>query len=746
MVILLISAAAVYALLGERRDAMVMAAALLPILAVDLLLEGRAERTLESLRRLTEPTALVLRDAAWTSIRVELLVPGDIIRVQEGDVLPADCRLIAGSDITADESALTGESVPVPKAPGDGNDRLLAGTVVLGGRGVAEVLATGQATEYGKIGALTASVEHTATPLQESMGRLMRRLFVGALALCLAVVTLGLARGLGARESLIGGVSLAIAAIPEEFPVVYALYLTLGVWRLASHKALIRRMVGVETLGSTTVICTDKTGTLTLGRMELTDTWTPGGSQADKAALLRGAALACEPNPYDPLEQAILARAPQPSDGWALVHEYAFDADRKYMSHVWQTPDGDLQLYAKGALESLLRRCNVGEAEARAVEDANRGLAERGIRLLAVAARSLQAVTGDRERDESGLELLGLVGLSDPVRPEIPDAVRECRAAGIRVVMVTGDHPATARAAARQAGVAVDGVFARVSPSQKLELVKALKSAGETVAMTGDGINDGPALRAADIGVAMGIRGTNVAREAATMVLLDDNFGTIVAAVREGRRILANVRRAFAYLVAFHVPILLSAVAAPLLGVPLLLQPAHLVWLELVIHPTASLVFEGDEPDPETMRRPPPPRGGALLGTERLVCSLLEGMGLFGAVWGAYAFALGHGWPEAAARNVAFTSLVLGQIGLVLVERGEGRPWSAGLRGNRLLPAILALTAASTALPYAPPVADALHLAPLSPSEWLAALLLSLAATLWAELVQLARQWRFNSP
>lgn len=230
------------------------------------------------------------------------------------------------------------------------------------------------------------------------------------------------------------------------------------------------------------------------------------------------------------------------------------------------------------------------------------------------------------------------------------------------------------------------------------------------------------------------------------MVLLDDNFGTIVAAVREGRRILANVRRAFAYLVAFHVPILLSAVAAPLLGVPLLLQPAHLVWLELVIHPTASLVFEGDEPDPETMRRPPPPRGGALLGTERLVCSLLEGMGLFGAVWGAYAFALGHGWPEAAARNVAFTSLVLGQIGLVLVERGEGRPWSAGLRGNRLLPAILALTAASTALPYAPPVADALHLAPLSPSEWLAALLLSLAATLWAELVQLARQWRFNSP
>jgi Ca2+-transporting ATPase len=355
MVILLVLAAVVYAALGEISDAVVMSIALVPILAVDLVLEGRAERTLERLRQLTEPRVNVLRDGQWRALPVEELVPGDVVRVQEGDVLAADCRILEGSDLIADESALTGESVPVPKDMST-EVNLFAGTTLLSGRGVAEVVRTGARAEYGKIGALLATVKPGPTPLQVSISKLVRRLFVAAVAICVAVVVLGLVRGLGAHEALIGGVSLAIAAIPEEFPVVYALYLTLGVWRLAGHQALVRRMVGIETLGTTSVICTDKTGTLTVGRMELTDTWTADGSAQAREALLTAAVLASEPRPFDPLEQAIVAAAPATQQG-QLVHEYAFDPTEKYMSHVWRAIGGELDLYAKGAIEGVLARC-----------------------------------------------------------------------------------------------------------------------------------------------------------------------------------------------------------------------------------------------------------------------------------------------------------------------------------------------------------------------------------------------------
>jgi Ca2+-transporting ATPase len=759
MVVLLLLAAIVYAALGEMTDAIVMSVALVPILAVDVLLEGRAERTLDKLRKLTEPKVTALRDSVWIVLPVELLVPGDVIRVQEGDVLPADCTLLAGSDVIADESALTGESVPVSKQAG-GDVQLLAGTVLLSGRGTGEVTATGGRTDYGKIGALVASVKPGPTPLQQSISGLVRRLFVGAIGICAAVVVLGLVRGLGTQESFLGGISLAIAAIPEEFPVVYALYLTLGVWRLAGHHALVRRMVGVETLGSTTVICTDKTGTLTFGRMELTDTWTPKGDPAAEQRLLKMAALASEPNPFDPLEQAIVARAPEAQSSGELVYEYPFDPNDKYMSHIWRGLDGRLQLCAKGALEGVLARCAAANLLAGAVTSANEALAERGIRVLAVARRELEVVSGNRVEDEAGLEFVGLIGLTDPLRPEVRAAIAECRAAGIRVLMLTGDHAATARAIAREAGIsdaplvlsasvlddpddAVVGravnsadAFARIRPAEKLELVQQLRSQGHTVAMTGDGINDGPALRAADIGVAMGQRGTEVAREAATMVLLDDNFGTIIAAIREGRRILVNVRRAFGYLVAFHIPILLAAIAAPLAGLPLLLEPVHLVWLELVVHPISSLAFEGDEAPSEVMRQPPRRRDAPLISNGRLLLSVLSGLGAFLGVWLGYVWAGAHGWPEPLARNLAFTALILSQIGLVLAERSEGRLRRSG-RVNRHVPMLLSLAAASTLLPYIPGAPGLLHLAPLDLRQWLLAGGLAVGIGLWAEAVQL---------
>ena len=759
MVILLLLAAVVYAALGEIQDAVVMCVALVPILAVDVLLEGRAERTLDKLRKLTEPRVSVLRDGSWAAILVDLLVPGDVIRLQEGDILPADCELLLGSDVIADESALTGESIPVPKHVSD-DANLLAGTVLLSGRGLAEVTKTGPRTDYGRIGALVAAVKPGPTPLQHSISDLVKRLFVGAMGVCGAVVVLGLARGLGTRESFVGGISLAIAAIPEEFPVVYALYLTLGVWRLAGHHALVRRMVGVETLGSTTIICTDKTGTLTLGRMELTDTWTPQGTPQSEQTLLRAAAMASEPDPFDPLEQAIVARSPDAQSTAELVYEYAFDPNDKYMSHVWRTPDGRLHLYAKGSLEGVLARCSASDRLKQAAAKANGVLAERGIRVLAVAGRELQEIAGNRLEDEADLSLLGLIGLTDPIRPEVHAAIEQCHTAGIRVLMLTGDHAATARSIARQAGIAQQpcvlaagvldsadpaqvatavneaDVFARIRPAEKLELVQHLKLQGHTVAMTGDGINDGPALRAADIGVAMGLRGTEVAREAATMVLLDDNFGTIVAAIREGRRILINVRRAFGYLVAFHVPILLSAIAAPLVGLPLLLEPVHLVWLELVVHPISSLAFEGDEAPPEAMRQPPRRRDAPLISNNRLVLSGLSGIGAFVGVWLAYTWAGSHAWPEPMARNLAFTALILSQVGLVLAERAEGRLGRAG-RANRLVPVLLSLAALTTLLPYLPGAQSVLHLTPLDPQGWLLAAGLAVGIGIWAEVVQL---------
>ncbi len=765
MVILLLAAAAIYAALGEQRNALVMAIALVPILGVDVLLEGRAERTLDRLRVMTEPKVRVRRDGDWMTLPVELLVPDDVIGVQEGDVLAADCRLLDGSDVIVDESTLTGESRPVVKDV-RGDDKLFAGTVLLSGRGIACVTTTGPATEYGKIGTLVAGLRPVPTPLQRSISHLVRRLFVVAIAVCLGVVFLGLLRGSGARESFIGGVSLAIAAMPEEFPIVYALYLTLGVWRLAGKHALIRRMVGVETLGSTSVICTDKTGTLTFGHMELTDAWTPDGSERRQAELIDAAALACEPDPFDPLEQAIVARAPQAQTHGRLVHEYPFDPVQKRMSHIWDVSGAGLRLYAKGAVEGLIRRSNLPPEARATVERANEAMAERGVRVLGVASRTIERISGDREVDEASLEFLGLIGLTDPVRPEVPAAVAACHDAGIRILMLTGDHPTTALAVARQAGIAdrprvlsadlLDDtderrvraaiaeadVFARICPEEKLRLVQHLRQQGQTVAMTGDGINDAPALRAADIGVAMGIRGTEVAREAATIVLLDDNFSTIVAAVREGRRILTNVRRAFGYLVAFHVPILASAIAAPIVGVPLLLEPIHLVWLELLVHPLAALAFEGDEAPPELMQQPPRSRNAPLIANVRLLASAITGLGAFAIVWGVYCWSLAQSRPEPLARNFAFTTFVLAQIGLVLAERSEGhRTGRSGAR-NGLMPLLLAMAALSTLLPYLPGAPALLRLAPLGPREWLLAVLLGAAVGLWAELVQVVARMR----
>jgi Ca2+-transporting ATPase len=776
MVALLVVAAPTYLLIGETTDAIVAFVALGPIAAVGWVLESQAERTLDKLRRLTARTATVVREGIERSVLAEDLVVGDVVLVHEGDVVPADASVVELTQLLVDESALTGESLPVTKEQGRPDDRgmVWAGTTVLSGRGLARVSAIGDATRYGAIGRLVADVRLPPTPLQRSLARLVRALAVLAAVFCAAVVGAELLHGGSWGEAVIAGVSLAIAAIPEEFSMVYTLYLALGAWRLAQQKALVRRLPSVETLGSTSVICTDKTGTLTRGSLAVAGVWTPDRGREDggtptgpEAELLEAAVLACEPQPFDPLDMAIVDYAlghgidVSRLHGGELVVDWPFDPVDRYLSHLWRLRDGRHRLAAKGAIEGVLRHTSVSDGVHRAALAANAAFTDDGMRVVAVAGASPRSPSGDRMGDEEGLGLLGLVAFSDPVREGVAEALAQCRAAGIRVVMITGDHPATAHAVAEGLGlphedggqdviatgddldaaaqgtvdalVASANVFARTRPEQKHLLVEALRRQGEVVAMTGDGINDAPALREADIGVAMGQRGTEVAREAASLVLLDDNFATIVAAVRDGRRIFDNLTRAFAYLIAFHPPLLLGALVIPLLGQPLLLLPVHLVLLELLLHPVVSLVFQADAADRDAMRRPPRPVGDALrlrtLGRPYAVGGVLAAV-----IIAEYLLALEDGWPTDQARAIAFASLLASQPILLLSMRSPERPlWASGRAWTRTLTVVLAVISATTiAVVYVAPLAELLHLAPFPPAAWLL-VLAAATTTAWSE-------------
>jgi Ca2+-transporting ATPase len=767
MVALLLVAAPTYLLIGETTDAIVAFIALGPIAAVGWLLESRAERTLDQLRRLTAPTATVVRDGIEQTLPVEELVVGDLVQLHEGDIVPADATAQELTQLLVDESALTGESLPVRKQVDAGVEESMvwAGTTVLSGRARARVTATGATTRYGQIGALVARARPSLTPLQRGLVRLVRALAVVAAVFCGAVIMAELLHGAGWANALIAGVSLAIAAIPEEFSMIYSLYLALGAWRLAQQHALVRRLPSVETLGSTTVICTDKTGTLTHGRVAVASIWTPDGD--GDADLLAAAVLACEPDPYDPLDVAIVDYAQRHGVDTAALHagrlvrDWPFDPAGKYLTHVWQpAADQAVHVAAKGSVEGILEHALPTSALRERVDAANTAFTETGMRVIAVAAGSTEPDVSVRADDEANLRILGLVAFSDPIRDGVADALDECRAAGIRVVMITGDHPATAHAVAEglalpheTAGadliatgddldhadpdrldelVANANVFARTRPEQKYHLVGALRRQGEVVAMTGDGINDAPALREADIGVAMGQRGTDVARESAELVLLDDNFATIVAAVRDGRRIFDNLTRAFAYLIAFHPPLLLGALVVPILGQPLLLLPVHLVALELLLHPIVSLVFQADPPDPDTMRRPPRPVGDALrlrswarpyaVGTVLATLILLVYLAALSA------------WPEEQARALAFTSLLASQPVLLLSMRSPDRPlWASHRPWTATLTTVVAVLAIATiAVVYVPPLADLLHLEPF-PAPWWAAVAGVAATTAWSE-------------
>lgn len=784
MVVLLGIAATTYFLLQEYVDAVITLLAIIPVFLVGLVLQARAERTLQQLKRLTTPSAAVWRDGNRRTVPADQIVPGDLVQIQEGAIIPADGELVAGSQVIVDEATLTGESQPVEKdaAEGPAARQVFAGTTVLAGRGIVRVTVTGPRTRYGAISTLVATIKQPPTPFQRLIHRLTRQLGVIAVVICAAVTGLELVRTGDWGAAIVAGVSLAMAALPEEFPVVYTLYLTLGAWRLARHRALVRNLPSVETLGATSVICSDKTGTLTLGRLAVAavsadSTIVRAGEQLPETtrALLEGAVLASEPGPFDPLEQAILRFALAQGVAVAslhagtLVRDYPFDRVQNYMSHVWQHDD-TLGIYAKGALEGILNVTRAPEKVREWAVTVNEELASQGIRVIAVAGGRLATTRGNREEDEMALHFLGLIGVSDPLRTGVAEALEECRSAGIRVIMITGDHPLTAHAVAEAlnlpheadpaivTGADLDAaddeelaklvrhvnIFARTRPDQKYSLVRALRATGEVVAMTGDGVNDAPALREADIGIAMGERGTEVARAAATLVLLDDNFATIVAAIRDGRRIFENLQRVFSYLIAFHIPILLAAIVIPLTSSPLFLLPVHLVLLEIFLHPVVALVFENEPASPDVMRRPPRRPDAPLIQARHLVRPLATGLTLFGGVLVLFLVSLARGGTDLDARALALTALIVGQFLLVLSERSPREPvWRSHVGKNpALLVTAVAVLLGLIAMHAVPFAATVLKITPLPVPALALAVAVAFATTMWVELWKVARLGR----
>ncbi len=780
MFLLLVGGAAVYLLLGDVREALVLAASVVVVMSLTIYQERKTERALEALRDLSSPRAQVVRDGVEQRIAGAQTVRGDLLILSEGDRVPADARLLAAHDLFVDESLLTGESLPVekqvlPSAPDAREGRVFSGTLVVKGRGRAEVFATGRHTEMGRIGVSLAGIETGNTALQAETGRVVRIVATVAVALCLVLaVSYALLRN-DWLAGILAGLTLAMAILPEEFPLVLTVFLALGAWRIGRQGVLTRRIPAVEMLGATTVLCVDKTGTLTENRMRVAEVfdnglWHPPDAQS--AALLDAAALACEIDPFDPMERAIL----QAGEGvarsaaairreWRLAADYPLQAGFLAICHGWRSPLGAGRVAIKGAPETVLPLCGLDAGSRDAATEQAAQASQRGLRLLAVAAAAWNDANWLSDPAQYPFRWLGFVALADPLRAAVPAAVAECRRAGIQVVMITGDHPGTALAIAQQAGIrcengALSGadieamddaalaravarvhIYARITPRQKLRLVQAYRAAGEVVAMTGDGVNDAPALKAAHIGVAMGRRGTDVAREAASLVLINDDFGSIVDTVRLGRRIYRNIRNAMRYIISVHVPTVGMAFLPLAFGWPLVLFPVHVVFLEFIIDPACAIVFEAEAADERSMRQPPRDPAKPMFDVRTVGESLLAGIAVLIAVCAAYAWSLAHGASDGEARALAFAAIVFGNVGLILMNRSGEKSLAFALANpTPALGWILlgTLTALASAL-YVEPVSQLFRFDALAGSDLLMAFVAGVSGVIVFEVF---RQFR----
>ena len=726
MFLLLVACGALYLFLGDVQEGLMLLGFVFVIMGIEFYQEKKTEKALDALKDLASPRALVIRNGVEKRIAGRDVVTDDIMILQEGDRVPADAIVLYSVNLSADESLLTGEPVPVRKAEwtegtvqarpgGDDLPFVFSGSMIVQGNGVARVTSTALNTEIGKIGKALNEVKEEPTKLKREMGALVKKLAFIGIGLCVVVIAVyTITRG-DLLKGFLAGITLAMAMLPEEFPVVLTIFLALGAWRISKKNVLTRKPAAVETLGSTTVLCTDKTGTLTKNKMTVArlyngkDFMTVNAESTfpeDFHEIIEFGILSSQVNPFDPMEQAItivgeqfLKNTEHLHADWEMIKEYPLSKELLAMSRVFNNIETKTRtIAAKGAPEAIFDLCHLSEERKSELALAIETLASSGLRVLGVAKDVENLSELPDIQHDFNFEFVGLIGLSDPIRENVPQAVTECYQAGIRVIMITGDYPATAMSIGSEIGlkncaeiitgpqleelseselaekIRTVNIFARVVPEQKLKIVNALKRNNEIVAMTGDGVNDAPALKAANIGIAMGEKGTDVAREASSLVLMDDNFASIVGAVRMGRRISDNLQKALGYIFAIHVPIAgLSLIPVFFADLPLILWPVHIVFLELIIDPACSIVFEAEKEERNVMSRPPKPYDEPFFGIKKILLSCTQGLGILIIVFAVYLYGLNNGYLEREVRALAFTTLIASNIAVILSNRSWSR-------------------------------------------------------------------------
>jgi Ca2+-transporting ATPase len=792
--LLLVASGSLYFIIGDVTEGLVLLSFVFVIIGITVYQEQKTENALDALKNLSSPRALVIRDGEQKRIPGREVVSKDKLILSEGDRVPADCLLLTCNNLMVDESLLTGESVPVRKVAWDGIEQtyrpggddlpyVYSGTLIIQGQAIAEAQATGPKTEMGKIGTVLQKVERDETRLKHEISHIVRNSATVGLSLCaIVIVVYGLTR-FDWIDGFLAGITLAMAILPEEFPVVLTIFLALGAWRMSKKKVLTRQVHAIENLGGATVLCVDKTGTLTQNKMAVHKLFANGKVCELKSPielppdfsheLIEFSVLACKKDPFDPMEKAIrsftegeLAKTEHVHNDWQIVQEYPLSQKLLAMSNVWISPSGeDYIIASKGAPEAIADLCHFDDEKTKALSVNIQAMASEGLRVLGVAKASFKQTGLPREQHDFVFSFIGLVGFADPVRPNVEGAVKECYNAGIRLVMITGDYPLTAQNIGRHIGLkspenCITGleleqmsdeelklrikdvnIFARVVPEQKLRIVNAFKNAGEIVAMTGDGVNDAPALKSANIGIAMGGRGTDVARESASMVLLDDNFISIVSGIRMGRRIYDNLKKAIAYIFSIHIPIAGMSVLPVLFGWPLILLPVHIVFLELIIDPACSVVFETEEEETNVMKRKPRSMDKKLFNREAVVAAFLQGFVVLLIVVLVFVVSINRGLGEPTARTMAFATIVTANLALILTNRSWEHTIIGTIRKrNKAFWWILGIASLALALViYVPQLSNLFRFSALSPVNLLICIGAGLVSIIWFEIYKAAK-------
>lgn len=720
MFILLLLCCLLYLILGDIQEALILSVFVLVIIGITVFQSWKTEKTLDALKDLSNPKAKVIRNGQEITIESKFLVPEDILIIQEGDKIPADAIIVSSDNLAIDESLLTGESIPVHKEQikqnGTANDqelhRVFSGTLVTQGHAYCSVIATGSASRLGSIGQSLSSISKEASRFQQEGSSLVSKMLVIDGVLCSLIIFIFWYFRNDLIKGLLTAITFAIAMIPEEIPAVLTIFMALGAWRISRNNVLTKKLPAIETLGSITVLCTDKTGTLTENSISLTELFTKGRFHKitrqemipeDFHRLCEDAILASKPNSHDPIEKAIitirdhgLIDSTHVHQDWQSVHEYPLSKELFAMSRAWDPPDEKQEnlVFAKGSPEAILDLCHLAETDKQEINTVIEIMAQKGLRILGVAKSKIPLVKLPANQHDIDFEFSGLLGFTDPVRQGVPEAIQDCYQAGIKVAMITGDHHITAQNVAQEIGlkdpqhyltgkeleklsdeelqkrIMQISIFSRVIPEQKLRIIKALKANNQTVGMTGDGVNDAPALKSADVGIAMGKRGTDVAREAADLVLLDDNFTSIVQAIKLGRRIFTNLSKAMSYILAIHIPIAgLTLIPVIFNGLPVIFFPIHVALLELIIDPTCSIVFENEPAHPNIMKQAPQEANEPILGINKILKSILQGGIVLAAVSFIYFFCLEQNLPDTQVRLISFGALLIGNLGLTLINK-----------------------------------------------------------------------------